>query len=330
VRGRGLDEWLPVALCHLVRVRGRSLAEGACVQPADADAPACVRWSDGRATVLVSLRHRGLRALADEPAALGESVATWLRDLSTVGAPQWTVSMLSVTGRGIAVRGAAWADAGVRTRSYLAVTATEPVRLDVVLGAAGVTGVEALSADELGALLAERVAPAAGTILDCDLEARWHELVGPASVHAAFLVEEWPSGDVDEQFLAPLGISEDRRATCMTLRVEELGRARSRTARVRTGAKADETMVREAGFLASPEAARDSMRDLERANELAGGHGSVRLVGAVSIDAHDHLELEAAAARLVADATACGIRLRRCDGDHRRGVLATVPGWCVP
>jgi hypothetical protein len=330
VRGRGLDEWAPVAACHLVRVRGRSLAEGACIQPADGDTPACVRWPDGRATVLVSLRHRGLRALADEPVALGEAVATWLRDLSTVGAPQWSVSMLSVTGRGIAVRGAQWADAGVRTRSFLAVSDAEPVRLAELLAAAGVAGVEALSGDELFALLAERVAPAAGTILDCDLEVRWHGLVGPASVHAAYLVEEWPSGDVDEQFLSQLCISRDRRTLCVTLRVEELGRARSRTARVRTGAKADETMVEEAGFLASPQAARDSTRDLERANELAGGHGSVRLVGAVSVDAHDLLELEAAAARLVADATSCGIRLRRCDGDHGRGVLATVPGWCVP
>jgi hypothetical protein len=56
----------------------------------------------------------------------------------------------------------------------------------------------------------------------------------------------------------------------------------------------------------------------------------MRLVGVIALDAGDVVELESAAARLLADAATCGVRLRRCEGDHRRGVLASVPGWCVP
>jgi hypothetical protein len=195
---------------------------------------------------------------------------------------------------------------------------------------AGVLGATELGVDELDALLAARMAPAPGSLLGCDVVARWHHLEAPGSVHAAFTVEEWPSGHVDEQVLAPLCVATDRRTIALSLRVEDLHRARERTARLRTAAAADETLGARAGFLASPESARDATRDAERAAELAAGHGSVRLVGAVTLDARDPLELEAAAARLLADASACGVRLRRCDGDHRRGVLASVPGWVVP
>ena len=137
-------------------------------------------------------------------------------------------------------------------------------------------------------------------------------------------------GDVDEQALAPLCVSRDRRTVAVSVRVEELRAARERTARLRTAAAADEQMIRRGGFLASPEAGRDADRDASRANELAMGHGSMRMLGAIALDASDVVELEVAAARLLADAAACGVRLRRCQGDHRRGVLATVPGWCVP
>jgi hypothetical protein len=279
---------------------------------------------------MVELRHHGLRALSDDPRALGESLGTWLRGLGAAGAPAWVVSLLTVTGPGAQARDAPWADPGMRTRALLAVTASAPVRVGDALARAGIAASPELGAHELEELLAERIAPASGTLLGCDVAARWHHLEGPASVHAAFLVEEWPSGDVDEQVLAALSVSRDARSLCLTLRVEELRRARARTARVRTSAAADATMVEEGGFLSSPETTRASTRDAERAAELASGHGSVRLVGAVSLDASDALELEAAAARLVADATTCGVRLRRCDGDHRRGVLATIPGWCVP
>jgi hypothetical protein len=214
--------------------------------------------------------------------------------------------------------------------SCIAVSAAEPVRVADALAAAGVPGAVDLGVDGLDGLLAARVAPGFGSILGCDVGARWHLLEGPSTVHAAFLVEEWPMGSVDEQVLAPLCVSRDRRTVAISIRVEELRAARERVARVRTAAAADEQMIARGGFLASPEAGRDADRDASRASELALGHGSMRLVGAISLDALDVVELEGACARLLADAASCGVRLRRCQGDHRRGVLATVPGWCVP
>jgi|GEM_PF-4587842 len=331
VAGRGLDEWVPVAASHLARVRGGALCAGASVQPgANGSMPAHLRWPDGTATVVARLSHRGLRALAPEPRSLGESLASWLRGLSSAGAPRWTVTFVTTTGPGRSPHAAPWVDAGMRVTSCVAVTAPEPVRVGDALAFAGVEGAADLGVDGLDELLASRVSPGYATILGCDVAARWHLLEAPVTVHAAFVVEEWPMGRVDEQVLAPLCVSRDRRTVALCIRVEELRAARQRTARVRTAAAADGQMIARGGFLASPEADRDADRDAARAGELAVGHGSMRIVGAIALDARDVVELEAAAARLYADAASCGVRLRRCDGDHRRGVLATVPGWCVP
>jgi hypothetical protein len=329
--GRGLDEWVPVAAAHVVRVRGGALCAGASVQPGDHDAtPAHLRWPDGTATAVAVLSHRGLRALGPEPRAFGESLASWLRALSSAGAPTWTVTLVTTTGPGHPPRHAPWVDPGMVVTCCAAISAPEPVSVAEALAAAGVPGAADLGVDGLDELLAARVAPGFGTILGCDVAAGWHMLEAPATVHAAYLVEEWPTGDVDEQVLAPLCVSRDRRTVAVSIRVEELRAARERTARLRTAAAADAQMIARGGFLASPEAGRDADRDASRANELALGHGSMRMVCAIAIDAGDVIELEAACARLLADAAACGVRLRRCQGDHRRGVLATVPGWCVP
>lgn len=330
VRGRGLDEWVPVAAGFWLRPRRGALCAGATAVPGE-EGWGELRWPDATTTALVELRHLGLRALDDEPRALGEALAVWLRGLGDVARRSRTVTLLTTTGPGgPPPRDATWADTGLSTSAYVAVTATAPTDVAASLRAAGVSGAVALDAEGLQALLAVRVAPAMGTLLGCDVVARWRYLEAPSSVHAAFAVEEWPAGGVDEQVLTSLCVARERRCVALSLRVEELARARDRTAKVRTAAAADEAIVARGGFLASPEAARDAARDAERAAELAAGHGSLRLVGVVALDAGDVLELEAAAARLLADATACGVRLRRCDGDHGRGVLASVPGWCVP
>jgi hypothetical protein len=328
VRGRGLDEWLPVAAAFAIGPRRGALAAGAWVH--DDGALAHLRWPDGSATTIARLQRHGLRALDDDPRAVGESVAAWLRGLGTAGAERWAVSLVTVTGAGpTPPRDAPFIDAGVTSEALVAVTATRPVDVAAELATAGVAGAMRLDRAALESLLARRVAPASGSLLTSDALARWHHLEAPASVHAAFSVEEWPSGDVDEHLLAPLCVARDRRTVVLAVRVEELHRARRRTASVRTTALADESLAVRGGFLASSERARDATRDAERADELAAGHGSLRVVGVVALDAGDVLDLEAAAVRLLADASACGVRLRRCDGDHRRGVLASVPGWCV-
>ena len=331
VRGRGLDEWVPVAVAHVVRPRRGALCAGAALVGADGEQPAHLRWPDGSATTVAALRARGLRALADHPRGTGEAVASWLRGLGVAGATPWTVTLLTVTGPGTSrCRDAPFVDVGTASVAHVAVTSPEPIDVGAVLAAANVDGAQTLGDVELAALLSDRVAPAMGTLLACDVVSRWRFVEAPHSVHAAFLVEEWPSGDVDEQVLAPLCVSPDRRTVALSIHVEELGHARQRTARIRTAAAADDAVTAGGGFLARAERSRDAVRDDDRADELAAGHGSVRVVGVVVLDAADLVELEAAAARLHADATSCGARLRRCDGDHRRGVLASVPGWCRP
>lgn len=329
VRGRGLDEWVPVLAAFAVRRRRGVLWAGATVVPGDG-VPAHVRWPDGRTTVVAEVHHRGLRALADEPAAFAISLAGWLRGLSDPTRCTWTVTLLSASGPTSPPVDARWSHPGCAVREYVAVTSEQPVELADALGAAGVHGIEQLDLAALDELLGGRVAPAAGTILDSEFVARWSMLEGPATAHAAFVIEEWPAGHVDEQLLAPLCVARDRRTVAVSVTVEETRRARERAARLRTSASADRALTRAGGFLASAESARDDERDAQRATELASGHASIRVVTSVALDALDELELEGAAARLCADATSCGIRLRRCDGDHRRGVLASCAGWCAP
>jgi hypothetical protein len=329
VRGRGVDEWIPVLVAFVSRVRGGSLCSAACV-PEGTAGPAHVRWPDGRATVVARLSHVGLRALDDEPAAFAEAVATWLRGLGQGTSARSTVTLLGCGGSRSPSRDAPWADAGIRSFDLLAVTADEPEEFCGALAAVGATGAVTLGGPELEAMFSGRVAPAVGSLLDCEFVARWHHLEGPASVHAAFFVDEFGSGAVDEQALAPLFLSADRRTVAVSIGVESPQRARARAARLRTSSAADHAVTSSGGFLATAEASRDDARDAERAAELAAGHGSLRVVVVVGIDASDPLELEAAAVRLRDDATSCGVKLRRCDGDHRRGVLATIPGWCVP
>ena len=330
VRGRGIDEWVPVVASFALTCRRGALCEGAVVVAAGETSPAALRWPDGTTSTVAHLEHRGLLALADEPRALGASFSAWLRSLSAPGAPRCTVTLLTASGPALAPRDAPWAMGGVEVRALVAVSSRIPVAVAAALGDAGVRGARQLDAAGLERLLSARVAPAAGDVLGTDLCAHWRHLEGPASVHAAFTVEEWPTGPVDEQLLAPLCISRDRRTVCVTVQAEELRRARGRTARQRTSAAADRELASGAGFLASAEGTLAAARDAERAAELAAGHGPLRLVVTVALDAADTLELEVAAARLEADAARCGLRLRRCDGDHRRGVLASVPGWTVP
>ena len=330
VRGRGIDEWAPVVACFLARPRRGALCAGAAVVDASGAAPAHLRWPDGTATCVAMLGGTGLRALSDEPRAVGEALAAWLRTLGAPGASARTTSLLTTTGPGVPPRDARWAGGGMAAAALVAVSSSDPVDVASELRAVGIDGVVPLGVPALESMLAARVAPTAGTILGCETVARWRLLEAPASVHAAFLVEEWPAGDVDEQALAALCVSRDRRTVALHLSVEELGRARERVATARTKAAADASIAEGGGFLASPRAALEHARDAERAAELAAGHGAVRLIGVIAIDAIDVLALEVAAARLVADAAGAGIRLRRCDGDHRRGVLSTVPGWCVP
>jgi hypothetical protein len=332
VRGRGADQWAPITAAFLLGRRRGPWCAGVAVDVlviAEREV-GCLTWPDGRRTVVLALQARGLRALGDEPQAPGEAIAAWLRGLAGAGAPPCTVTMLTVTRRAARAGDAPWMDPGCEVRSFIAVTSVSPHTSMQGLEEAVHHGARLLGAGEVATLLEERLEPAFGDLLGADLRQRWRLVEGPATVHAAFVVEEWPTGDVDEQVLTPLCVGPDRRTVAIALHVEELHRSRQRTARLRTTAAADDALADRGGFLASAESARNAARDTERAAELAAGHGSVRMAGVIGIDAPDPASLEAAASRLLADAGACGARLRRCDGDHRRGLAATIPGWCVP
>ena len=75
VRGRGLDEWVPVAAGFWLRPRRGALCAGATAVPGEEGWRRTSGGPTATTTALVELRHLGLRALDDEPRALGEALA---------------------------------------------------------------------------------------------------------------------------------------------------------------------------------------------------------------------------------------------------------------
>ena len=237
--------------------------------------PAHLRWPDGdhdgrrraapprapRARRRAARARRGARGVAARASATSLDA-------------HWTVTLLTTTGPGAPPPSdATWADPGCSTSAYVAVTATEPT--DVAASLARSRRARRGRARRRRA--SRRCSPSAS-------HRRWARCSGATSsrgggtsrrrrrVHAAFAVEEWPAGDVDEQVLAPLCVARDRRTVALSA-ARRGARPRARSHRAGCGPRRRPTRrsSRAGGFLASPEAARDAARDAERAARARRG-----------------------------------------------------------
>ena len=93
----------------------------------------------------------------------------------------------------------------------------------------------------------------------------------------------------------------------------------------KTSTAADEEVRRRGGFLRDRRREREAGHLERRETELVDGHSSLRFAGFVSVGAETEILLRERGSATELAAAHCGLLLRRCQGDHGRGLLATLP-----
>ena len=138
-------------------------------------------------------------------------------------------------------------------------------------------------------------------------------------------VAEWPRHDVTAELLAPLLLADHRRTVAVVMEPVRPSAALRRAAAAKTSQVADAELRRRAGFLADRSQQRRSAHVVAREAELVDGHASLRLAGFVAVQVDEAEELAGCTAEAELAAAQAHLALRRLQGDHGRGLLATLP-----
>ena len=138
-------------------------------------------------------------------------------------------------------------------------------------------------------------------------------------------VAGWPRTEVTAELLSPLLLGGIARSMAVVFEPVAPSAALRRAASARTSEIADAEIRRRGGFLADRRAQRQREHTESREAELVDGHGSLRLSGFVAVSAADREDLERAVAETELAAAQTRLELRRLQGDHARGVVATLP-----
>ena len=138
-------------------------------------------------------------------------------------------------------------------------------------------------------------------------------------------VAGWPRNEVTAELLAPLLLGGVARSMAVVFEPVAPSAALRRAASARTSEIADAEIRRRGGFLADRRQQRQREHTESREAELVDGHGSLRVSGFVAVSAHEREELERAVAETELAAAQTRLELRRLQGDHVRGVVATLP-----
>jgi len=295
------------------RVEGMSAAigalarEGCVVERVGWTASARRRTTD---EVLGDLRRRG---------DLGTPAATAYRSLLEAVAPvaldrQVLLSLRSGAGRGPA-------DEGARASALL----DEAANVATALADAGHRRATLLGPDEVTTELERRhcaIGPDGAVVLDG--EAAFGDVALEGRRTVAFWVAQWPRHDVTAELLAPLLLADERRTVSVVMEPVRPSAALRRAATAKTSEVADAEIRRRAGFLQDRSQQRRGAHVAEREAELVDGHASLRVAGFVAVEVGDE-DVEAGVAEAELAASQARLVLRRLQGDHGRGVVATLP-----
>ena len=138
-------------------------------------------------------------------------------------------------------------------------------------------------------------------------------------------VAEWPRTEVTAELLAPLLLGGVARAMAVIFEPVAPSAALRKAATARTSEIADAEIRRRGGFLADRRQQRQHEHTAARETELVDGHGSLRMSGYVTVTARNGEELDRMVVETELAAAQSRLVLRRLDGDHARGFLATRP-----
>ena len=154
---------------------------------------------------------------------------------------------------------------------------------------------------------------------------RFDRLEGPFGCAAAWWISRWPSTPVSAELLGALLLGDEHRAVTVVVEPVAPATARRRAAATRTSAVADAELRRRGGFLTDREGERRRAHTSAREDDLVDGYSSLRFAGYVSVTTTNPEELASLVTSTELAAAQSQLELRRLDGDHLRGVVATLP-----
>jgi hypothetical protein len=363
LRGRSVEEWAPVIWWHM-RHRGEQLVQRAEVVEVDPPTGA-IRLDGRFVLVLelaargITLLEPGERARLVE--GLSSALGLLAREGSMVDRVSWSVRTTTDDGaallRDLRLRGRGPVEDAVasyrlllgsvggrlpRRTVHLALRArvqrTETTEhlsglLDGVeqvaraLEDAGHPRGRALSAAELRVLYAERLGaePDDRGCIEVHSVSSFADARIGGELVVSWWVAEWPRHEVTAELLSAVLLDHEDRTMSVVLEPVAPGVALRRAQVARTAGAADDEVRRRGGFLADRRREREARHLERREEELVDGHGSLRFAGYLSVAAPDAETLRSRVVATELAASQSGLVLRRCQGDHARGLLATLP-----
>ena len=358
VRGRTADEWVPSLLAHVRRRGSRKLLE---VEITESGGYGIAHLSDGSISCTMELESTGIslldpRARAQRVDGFSAALGALAREGGPIDRVAWTMTCSPASTDGYLAdlrrRGELGTPASAAYRLLLAEASVRGLERSVLLTlrssgrrrsadreavlleeadlvaraieGAGHRPCRRLSAEDLALRLVE----AGGTAEEGQAQFSARSRLGEVRLErhraVAWWIAEWPSQPATAELLAPLLLGDRHRRVSVVIEPVQPAAALRRAASSKTSEVADAEIRRRAGFLQDRRQQRRSVHVDEREAELVDGFGSVRISGFVAVIVDDD-DLEGPIASAELAAAQARLSLRRLEGDHGRGLCATLP-----
>ncbi len=158
------------------------------------------------------------------------------------------------------------------------------------------------------------------------METSWDHVRVDRSVHASYVIAEWPRLDVPPNWMEPLLLHAGGIRT-ITVHYEPVPHSRSQRQIDRDTVKlaTDEEQRNRSGFRIGARHRRAQAEVTEREAELVAGYPEFEYVGTATITAADRASLERSCAEYEQIAAQVGVELRRLDGQHDLALACSLP-----
>jgi hypothetical protein len=348
VRGRGVDEWIPV-LARFALTRHRSRARH---RPSRTSRPA-------RTTpVIVDVASIGVVATKGMVALVAETVGgglTLLGNEEQRGAVAAFAALLDTAGSGLAPGGTVqfllsveplddpvpddvpWWNDGVRRRSWLVLAlpcrgsstaAYEAVAGQLLAIHRALSGPARRAGFELGPPLRARAlaqCPPLVAALDQRPIEQFSSVRTGGGDQVSLWIAELPQRAIAPGFLAALWKGSDPLVLSILCRPLPAAMARRTIDAARVAHAANAQLLAKGGYLRTARAARHGEQLAAREMEITRGHGSFDVTAYIRVVGQRGADVEAAVLRIEHLAATVGTRLTRLDGDQARALQWTAP-----
>jgi hypothetical protein len=154
----------------------------------------------------------------------------------------------------------------------------------------------------------------------------WDSYQTDGGVHATFWIGGWPRIEVSPAFMdALLGRSNAVRAVAVTFEPIAVERSTREVEAAITRDRADRELRRRFGQAETARQRHAEEATARREEELAAGHGEVRLVGFVTVTGRDRDDLRRACAEIIEHAARARLELHRMYGQQADAFTFTLP-----